>query len=73
MRCIGQRVSLVGGLEDMEVLEMRPAKGGRALTEKLESVGTTGYMLGEQKSLGIHGKRAARNFLMLVEAVQRYA
>ncbi len=73
MRRIGDRVCLVGGLDDMEVLETRPSKEIRTMAANLlESVGTVGYMLGGTSS-GIYGKRAAKNFMMLVEVAQQYA
>lgn len=73
MRRIGDRVCLVGGLDDMEALETRPPQKVRAMAEDLiERVGTVGYMLGGTSS-GIYGKRAAQNFVMLVEVAQQHA
>jgi hypothetical protein len=73
MRRIGDRVCLVGGLDDMEVLETRPPKEVRAMaTDLIERVGTVGYMLGGTSS-GIYGEQAAHNFMMLVEVAEAYA
>lgn len=70
---IGDRVCLVGGLDDMEVLETRPAEEvERMAADLLERAGTTGWMLGGTSS-GIYGQAAARNFIALVEVADRYA
>jgi len=71
MARIGDRVCLVGGLDDMEILEQQPS---HRVIEKgvdlLRSVGSVGFMLGGTSS-GIYGPSAARNFLALVELVER--
>ncbi len=73
MARIGGRVCLVGGLDDMEVLETRPREEVLRLgAELLERVGIIGYMLGGTSS-GIYGEAAARNFIALVEVAERYA
>jgi uroporphyrinogen-III decarboxylase len=73
MQRIGDRVCLVGGLDDMEVLETRPPREVRAMAADLiERVGTVGYMLGGTSS-GIYGEQAAQSFMMLVEVAEAYA
>jgi hypothetical protein len=73
MRCIGERVCLVGGLDDMEVLEIRAREEVLRLGARiLERVGSIGYMLGGTSS-GIYGEAAARNFIALVEVAERHA
>ncbi len=71
MARIGTRVCLVGGLDDMEVLEIRPREEvlrlGRTI---LEGTGSIGYMLGGTSS-GIYGEAAARAFIALAEMVER--
>jgi len=72
MERVGGAVCLVGGLDDMEVLETRPVEEVQRMgTELLERVGTTGWMLGGTSS-GIYGNAAARNFIALVEVTERY-
>jgi len=69
---IGDRVCLVGGLDDMEVLETRPREEVLQLgAELLERVGARGYMLGGTSS-GIYGEAAARNFIALVDVAIAY-
>lgn len=73
MARVGGRVCLVGGLDDMEVLEIRSREEVLRLgAELLERVGPIGYMLGGTSS-GIYGEAAARNFIALVEVAERYA
>lgn len=70
---IGHRVCLVGGLDDMEVLETRPQEEVQRMgAELLERAGTTGWMLGGTSS-GIYGEAAARNFIALVSVAEGYA
>lgn len=70
---IGKRVCLVGGLDDMEVLETRPREEVLRLGAwLLERVGSLGYMLGGTSS-GIYGEAAARNFIALVDVAKRHA
>ncbi len=69
-RRIGARVCLVGGLDDMEVLETRPTAEVLALArELLASVSPVGYMLGGTSSSQFT-ERGARNILALVELVE---
>ena len=70
---IGQRVCLVGGLDDMEVLETRPrAEVLRMAEELLQRTGKRHWMLGGTSS-GIYGEAAARAFIALVDVAERYA
>ncbi len=70
---IGDRVCLVGGLDDMEILETRPREEVLRLgAELLERLEPRGYMLGGTSS-GIYGEAAACNFIALVEVAERYA
>jgi uroporphyrinogen-III decarboxylase len=72
-RRIGDRVCLVGGLDDMEVLETRDEATVRQLgRQHLESVGRVpGFCLGGTAS-GTYTERAARNFLALVDEAERF-
>ncbi len=68
---IGRQVCLVGGLDDMEVLETRPREEVLERgAELLDRVSSAGYMLGGTSS-GIYGEQAARNFIALVEIAER--
>jgi len=70
---IGGRVCLVGGLDDMEILERRPLDEVRRLgAGLLERVGPRGWMLGGTSS-GIYTERAARAFIALAEVSERMA
>ncbi|MHB0858154.1 MAG: uroporphyrinogen decarboxylase family protein [Anaerolineae bacterium] len=70
---IGDRVCLVGGLDDMEVLETRPTDEVLHLgATLLETLPRRGYMLGGTSS-GIYGERAARHFIALVDLAERLA
>lgn len=70
MARIGGRVCLVGGLDDMEVLETRPREEVLRLGQAiLEHTGSIGYMLGGTSS-GIYGEAAARSFITLAEMAQ---
>jgi uroporphyrinogen-III decarboxylase len=69
---IGDQVCLVGGLDDMEVLEIRPRDEVlRLATALLQQTGTRNYMLAGTSS-GIYGEAAARNFIALVDVAERY-
>ncbi len=66
-------VCLVGGLDDLEVLETQPLdEVVRQATALLESVTVPGWMLGGTSS-GIYSEPAARGMLTLVELVERRA
>lgn len=72
-RRIGDRVCLVGGLDDMEVLETRDEAIVREMgLAHLEAVGhTSGFCLGGTAS-GTYTEVAARNFIALVEESERF-
>lgn len=71
-RRIGDRVCLVGGLDDMEVLETRTWSEIEPLArELLEAVGKTRFVLGGTSS-GLYGERAAHHFVRLVDLVIEY-
>jgi hypothetical protein len=73
MARVGDRVCLLGGLDDMEVLETRPwAEVEHMAVDLLERVGTTGWMLGGTSS-GTWSDAAARNFIALVGVTERFA
>ncbi len=71
-RRIGDRVCLVGGLDDMEVLESLDEETVKAMgRECIEAAGPDGYCLGGTAS-GIYTEKAARNFIALVEVAEEY-
>ncbi len=71
-RRVGDRVCLVGGLDDMEVLETRSwAEIEPLAREVLASVGQTRFVLGGTSS-SLFGERAARHFIKLAELVSEY-
>jgi hypothetical protein len=73
MARIGARVCLVGGLDDMEVLETRPTPEVLRLAEELvQRVDTRGFMLGGTSS-GIYGEAAARNYIAVAALVAHRA
>lgn len=72
-RRIGDRVCLVGGLDDMEVLDSKPLPEVLRMAEELlASVRPEGYMLGGTSS-GIFGEQAARAFIALVDVAEKMA
>ncbi|MEN6479373.1 MAG: uroporphyrinogen decarboxylase family protein [Anaerolineales bacterium] len=72
-RRIGDRVCLVGGLDDMEVLDTRPWAEIEPLARQvLASVGRTRFMLGGTSS-SLYGERGARHFIRLVSLVTEYS
>jgi uroporphyrinogen-III decarboxylase len=69
-RRIGERVCLVGNLDDMEVLEQWDAEAVKALgRRRIEEAGATGFILGGTAS-GTYTERAARNFIALVDVAE---
>ncbi len=71
-RRIGDRICLVGNLDDMEVVETRdPDEVKRMARECLEMAGAGGYLLGGTAS-GTYTERGARNFMALAEVVVEY-
>ncbi|NPV06333.1 MAG: hypothetical protein HPY83_00045 [Anaerolineae bacterium] len=73
IRRIGDRVCLVGGLDDMEVLETRTTDEVLSLArDTLRRTGTRSFMLGGTSS-GIYIERAARHFIALVDVAREFA
>lgn len=71
-RRIGDRVCLVGNLDDMEVVETCPtAQVQRMARQCLEQAGPDGFLLGGTAS-GTYTERGARNFMALVEVAEEY-
>ena len=69
---IGDRVCLVGNLDDMEVVENRPVDEVQEMARALlEMAGPDGYLLGGTAS-GTYTERGARNFMALVEVAEAY-
>ena len=69
---IGDRVCLVGNLDDMEVVENRDVEEVKAMArECLEQAGPDGFLLGGTAS-GTYTERGARNFMALVEVSEEY-
>jgi len=70
---IGDRVCLVGGLDDMEVVESLDEDAVRERGRKcLEAAGPDGYCLAGTAS-GTYTEKAARNFIALVEVAEEFA
>lgn len=73
MARIGDRVCLVGGLDDMEVLETRDEETVKAMGRWcIEQAGTKGYILGGTAS-GTYTEQAAHNFMALAEVAEAFA
>ncbi len=71
-RQIGDRVCLVGNLDDMEVVEKRTTEEVRQMArECLEKAGPGGFLLGGTAS-GTYTEVGARNFAALVEVAEEY-
>ncbi|MBI2502366.1 MAG: hypothetical protein HYW07_03930 [Candidatus Latescibacteria bacterium] len=71
-RRIGDRVCLVGNLDDMEVVETRSRKEVCQLGRQcLEQAGPESFLLGGTAS-GTYTERGARNFMALVEVAREY-
>ena len=71
-RRIGDRVCLVGNLDDMEVVETREVAEVKQMARAcLEQAGPDGYLLGGTAS-GTYTERGARNFMALVEVAEEY-
>jgi hypothetical protein len=72
-RRIGDRICLVGGLDDMEVLESMDEETVKEMGRKcLEAAGPDSYVLGGTAS-GTYTEKAARNFIALVDVAKEYA
>lgn len=69
---IGNRVCLVGNLDDMEVVETRSTAQVQQMARQcLEQAGPDGFLLGGTAS-GTYTERGARNFMALAEVAQEY-
>ncbi|MDA0748441.1 MAG: hypothetical protein O2954_18135 [bacterium] len=69
---IGDRVCLVGNLDDMEVVETRDVEEVKAMARVcLEQAGPDGYLLGGTAS-GTYTEKGARNFMALVDVAEGY-
>ena len=72
-RRIGDRVCLVGNLDDMEILEKRSAEEVRRTARtRLAQAGPGGFLLGGTAS-GTYTEAGARNFMALVAVAEEYA
>ncbi len=70
MRRIGDRVCLVGNLDDMEVIEQLPEEEVVAIArERLQAAGERRFILGGTAS-GTYTERAARNFIAMAALVR---
>lgn len=68
-KLVGERLCLVGNLDDMEVLEALPCEEVVAIArERWKAAGDTAFVLGGTAS-GTYGDRAARNFIAMAELV----
>ncbi len=71
-RRIGDKYCIVGGLDDMEVLESLDEEIVRGMArETIEAAGTSGYILGGTAS-GTYTEKAARNFIAIVEIAEEF-
>ncbi len=69
---LGDRVCMVGNLDDMEVVERLPVEQVKALArERLAAAGTRGFCLGGTAS-GTYTERGARHFIALVEVAKEF-
>jgi len=72
-RRIGNKVCIVGGLDDMEVLESLDEETVKDMGRKcIEAAGPDSYVLGGTAS-GTYTEKAARNFIALVDVAKEYA
>jgi len=72
-RRISDKVCLVGGLDDMEVLESLDMETVKQMgRECIEKAGTKSYVLGGTAS-GTYTEKAARNFIALVDVAKEFA
>ena len=69
---IGDRVCIVGGLDDMEILESLDQETVENMARKcIEAAGPDSYVLGGTAS-GTYTEKAARNFIALVDVAKGY-
>lgn len=70
---VGDRVCLLGNLDDMEVIDRLPEEQVvRIAEERLDAAGEHGFILGGTAS-GTYTERGARNFIAMAEMVRRRA
>jgi hypothetical protein len=70
---IGDRVCVVGNLDDMEIVEKRRRAEVQAVArERLEAAGPRSFCLGGTAS-GTYAEKGAENFIALVEVAEDYA
>lgn len=66
------RTCMVGNLDDMEVINQRPASEVKAIAlERLEAAGARGFVLGGTAS-GTYVEQGARNFMAMVDAAEEF-
>ena len=71
-RLLGDRVCMVGNLDDMEVTNQRSETEVRALgAARLAEAGSRGFCLGGTAS-GTYGEHGARNFMALVDVAEEF-
>jgi len=73
MEQIGDRVCLVGNLDDMEIIEKRSRKEVQEIArERLEAAGPRSFCLGGTAS-GTYTEKGAENFIAMVEVAEDHA
>ncbi|MGQ9731663.1 MAG: uroporphyrinogen decarboxylase family protein [Candidatus Zipacnadales bacterium] len=73
MERIGDRVCLVGNLDDMEIIEKRSREEVQTIArERLEAAGPRSFCLGGTAS-GTYTEKGAENFIAMVEVAEDYA
>jgi len=71
-QALGDRVCMVGNLDDMEVINQRPTAEVKAIAaERLAAAGSRGFCLGGTAS-GTYREHGARNFIAMVEVAQEF-
>lgn len=71
-RILGDRVCMVGNLDDMEVTNQQPVEEVKAIAaQRLEAAGTKGFCLGGTAS-GTYTEAGARNFIAMVEVAEAF-
>jgi YD repeat-containing protein len=73
MEQIGDRVCIVGNLDDMEIVEKRSREEVQQIArERLEAAGPRSFCLGGTAS-GTYTEKGAENFIAMVEVAEDYA
>ena len=71
-RVLGDRVCMVGNLDDMEVINQLPTEQVQAMAgERLEAAGSRGFCLGGTAS-GTYREQGARNFMAMVDVAKAF-